>query len=153
MFAQVLFLIAMVFIGGFIEFWARRFEIQGIGVWLPLGLLVSYVYSPLWGFLFAFAIVVISFALFPYELHGLFIMGACIAATFFATSLFTITKSNFFMMSMIFVVGYNLASNIIWLLSGSNWFRLIKFALLSIAFNLLVLSKLGWVILVWLKGG
>jgi len=150
MFAQVLFLIAMVFIGGFIEFWARRFEMQGISVWMPLGLLVTYAYSPLWGFLFAFSILVISFVLFPYELHGLFIMGACIAATFFASTFLVINQGNFLLMSMIFVVAYNLISNIIWFFSGSNWFRLVKFAALSILFNYLIFSKLGWDILVWL---
>ena len=150
---QILALLGLILIGGFLEFWMRRFEMQGIGIWLSFGLMITYVYGPLWGFLFAFPIVFISFVLFPFELQGLFIMGACMAGLFYAAGFFAITASNFLLMSMLFVIGYNIISNIVWMFMGSNWFRLLKFAMLSILFNYLIFSKIGWDIMMWLKGG
>ncbi|MFH1424832.1 MAG: hypothetical protein ABIG20_04115 [archaeon] len=153
MFYQLLALIGLVMIGGFLEFWMRRFEMQGVGIWLSFGLILTYAFGPLWGFLFAISILIISFVLFPYEIQGLFIMGITLAGTLFAATFFDITAKNFLLNSMMIVIGYNIVSNIIWMFMGSNWFRLVKFAMLSILFNYLIFSKLGWAILMWVKGG
>ena len=93
MLQQILFIIALVIDGGYAGMWLRRFEMSGFELWFPFGLLLSYAYSPLIGFLAAFSMLMITWALFPYGLHHAAITSASFGFIFVIGNLFFPVKS------------------------------------------------------------
>jgi hypothetical protein len=150
MFTQVITLIGIVILGSFISIGARRADLQGIELWLPFGLLISYAYSPLWGFLIAFLMLLISWIVFPYGVQYLALTSAFLIPTFAITNFFPISEASFFSTIMGIVVAYNIISNVSYVLFGANMVRMIKFAVFSVAFNWIIMYYFGWTFIQWL---
>lgn len=149
---QILFLIAAVIGGGYLGMWLRRFEMSGFELWFPLGMIISYAISPLVGFIVAFSMMAITWALFPYGVHNLAITAVSFGAIYFIGKIyFPITDANFFMTAMILSVIFQGVSNIFYFLTGHSWFRIIKFIVLNLLLCAVVFMKFGWQLLQWLK--
>ncbi|HIK00748.1 TPA: hypothetical protein H1016_04365 [archaeon] len=151
-FAQILFLIGITIGGGYLGMWLRRFEMSGFELWFPIGLLVSYAINPLIGFIVAFSILVITWALFPYGLHHLAITAASFGIMFYIAKLyFPVTAETFFMQAMYVAIIFQIASNIFYVLTKYPWIRIFKFIILNLALSYLIFSRFGWQLVQWLK--
>ncbi|HIK01751.1 TPA: hypothetical protein H1008_01420 [archaeon] len=150
MFTQAVTLFGLIILGAFISIGARRADLQGIELWLPFGLLVSYAYSPLWGFLIAFLMLLISWIIFPYGLQYLALTSVFLIPAFAITKFFPVTEASFFTVAMGIVIAYNIISNAAYIVVGANIVRVIKFAAFSIAFNWTVMYYFGWTFIQWL---
>ena len=148
---QIVFLVALIFGGGYLGYWFRRFEMSGFELWFPMGLIISYAYGPLTGFAIAFSIMFITWMLFPYGLHHLAISAASFGVMFFvAVHFFPVTAENFLINGMIVALIFQGISNIFYFLTGYPWVRIIKFIITNLFFCFLIFSKFGWVLVQWL---
>jgi len=120
---QILILLGIVAGGSFLSFWARRFDMSGFEIWLPFSILIAYAVSPLAGLLVAISILAISWALFPYQLHYIVIMIACLAATLYSIGFFPLAKATFLQTALLLTAIYNIISNIIMFFTGGNLFQ------------------------------
>jgi hypothetical protein len=134
--------------GALLSFWARRSGIHGLEIWLPIAIILSYSISPVVGLLVALLMLIGSLILFPFALHYLLIMIACLAGLCFSTLMFPVTATNFVITALWLTIAYNVASNLIMFFIGHNVVHLIKFAIVSIFFSWLIYAKVGW----WLIG-
>tara|TARA_Y100000310_G_C20685763_1_gene818845 strand:+ start:2132 stop:2599 length:468 start_codon:yes stop_codon:yes gene_type:complete len=143
-FLAILVLIVVTVLGALMSFWARRSGIHGLEIWLPLAIILSYAISPLVGLIVVILILVGSFFLFPYPLHYLVIMIACVAGLCFSTLMFPVTAVSFVKTALYMTIVYNVVSNLIMFIIGHNVVHLFKFALMSTFFSWFIYLKLGW---------
>ncbi len=140
----ILLLGGLTLAGSFMSYWARKYGIQGLEIWLPIAIILSYAISPLVGLIVASLMIIISFFMFPYQLHYIVIMIACLAGLTFSTLMFPITSATFIKTAMTFTIIYNLASNLIMFMTGGDAQGIIKFALISTFFSWFLYIKAGW---------
>ncbi|HIK02420.1 TPA: hypothetical protein H1012_01065 [archaeon] len=148
---QILFFIALIAGGGFFGYFARRFDMGGVELWLPFGIIIAYAVNPLIGFVIAVATMLVSFGFFPYSLHYLVIMAGSLAVAIFATILMPVTAANFIWNAFILAMVYNIISNSIFLFLGYPIFRALQFIMLSLFLNWVIFWKIGWQLVEWLK--
>ncbi len=144
MLPQILAMVGLVAAGSFLSYWMRRVDMSGFELWLPFGLLIAVAISPLAGFLFAMAIIVASWFLFPFHPQWVAIMGACLAVTFYGTNFFTFTSLNFTTQAMMLIVFYNIVSNMASVFVGIDPLRAVKFFALSTWLSWLIYGGYGW---------
>jgi hypothetical protein len=153
MITQQLFLIGMILIGGYVGMWFRRFEMSGLEMYLTFGLLTAYAISPFWGVVVGSSMMMISLVLYPRGLERFWIPIVVMAATFYlGVRFFPINQHNFVFNSIVLVLAYNIGSNLLYIVTGYDWFRAFRFIMLSFFLNFLVLSRFGWDLVLWLGG-
>lgn len=153
MLLQLLFIFALIPACAFLSYWARRANLQGFELWLPLSIVFSFGISPWVGFVFAMTVVFISWAAFPYELQGLAIMALCLLPTLLASSLFSVSEANFVQSALLLTLAYNIVSNAAYLVMMGNWFNALKFFAFSMWVSWLLYSNFGWQLVTWLSSG
>jgi len=146
-FLVTIILAVIAVIGTLLSFMARRYDIQGLEIWLPLAVILSYGISPLAGLIVAALIIIASFIMFPYQLHYVVIMIACVAGLTFSTVLFPVTEANFVTTAIWLTIAYNVLSNLIMAFTGGNIANLFKFAILSIFISWFIYLKAGWYVI------
>ena len=144
MFLQLFFLTALIPACIFLSYWSRRANLQGFELWLPFSIILSFAISPLAGFVFAVLVLVGSWLVFPFEFQYMAIMSGCLFATLFSASFFTVTQANFIQVAMLLTLGYNIVSNVLFLVLLCNWFNVLKFFVFSMWLSWLVYSNFGW---------
>jgi len=140
----ILLLTAVTGVGSVTSFWARKYNIQGLEIWLPLAIILSYGMSPLAGLVVASLIIIISWAMFPYPLQYVLVMIVFLAALCFSTIMVPVTAVSFVKTALILVIVYNVLSNFILAFTGGNIANITKFALLSTVFSWFIFLKIGW---------
>jgi hypothetical protein len=141
---QILILLGIVAGGSFLSFWARRFDMSGFEIWLPISILLAYAVSPMAGVIVAVSILIISWALFPYQLHYIVIMAACLGGTLYTVRFFPLAEATFLQTALLLTFIYNAVSNFIMFFTGGNVFSIVKFFMLSMLMSWLIYSKIGW---------
>ncbi len=151
-FQQILFLIAVTAGGGYLGMWLRRFEMSGFELWFPLGLITGYAINPVAGFIVAFAMITITWALHPYGLHHLAISVASFGAMFFIAKIyFPATAETFFLQAMYVAVIFQGVSNAAYIITKYPWIRIARFVMFNLLLCWLLFSKVGWQLLLWLQ--
>jgi len=136
--------------GATLSFWTRRMDLQGVEVWLPLALILSYGMSPLAGFIVAALIIVISWFMWPYQLQYVFWMVVCLAVLVFVTKFFPVSQASFIKTALTLTIGYNVVSNVLMLITGGNPLNIIKFAVISTLLSWAIYARVGWQLVTWL---
>jgi len=150
-FQQILFLIGITLGGGYLGMWLRRFEMSGFELWFPVGLIVSYAINPLAGFLVAFSMLTITWALFPYGLHHLAITAASFGAMFFIAKIYFLAGAeNFLWQAMTVAIIFQIVSNAFYILTKYPLFRIAKFVIINLLLCWLIFSRFGWQLVQWL---
>ena len=151
-FAQILFLVGITIAAGYAGIWFRRAELSGLELWLPIGLIISYAINPLVGFAVAFSIMIITWTLQPYGLHHLAISAAFMGGAFyFAPILFPVAEKTFLLNSMLVAVIFQAVANGFYIVTGYPLIRIARFVAVNLLFCLIIFSKIGWQLLLWLK--
>ncbi len=149
---QILFLIGVVVGGGYVGMWLRRYDISGLELWFPIGLIVSYATSPLMGFIVGFSILGITWALHPYGIHHMAISAASFGIVFYiATIFFPVNAQNFLYQSMIVAIIFQIASNALYIITRYPLTRIIRFVIVNLFLCWLIFSKFGFGLIQWLK--
>ena|GEM_PF-1872640 len=152
MITQQLFIVAMVMIGGYLGMRFRKMDISGLEFYLAFGILATYAYSPFWGAVVGSAMMLVALVLYPRGIERFWIPVVCMAATFYLGARYLpMTQGTFVMNSMILVIGYNVISNLAYMLTGYDWFRAFRFIVISSFLNFIILSRIGWDLLQWLS--
>lgn len=150
-FQEILFLIGITLGAGYLGMWFRRFEMSGLELWFPIGLLVSYAINPLAGFAVAFLILTMTWALHPYGLHHLAITAASFAGSFYlAPILFPATAENFLWQAMIVAGIFQVVSNAFYIATKYPLIRIARFVIINLLLCWLIFSKVGWQLVQWL---
>ena len=151
-FQEILFLIGITLSAGYFGMWFRRYEMSGLEMWFPIGLLVSYAINPVAGFIVAFTILTMTWFLYPYGLHHLAITAASFAGSFYlAAVLCPVTAETFLWQAMIVAGIFQLVSNIFYIATKYPLIRIFRFIIINILLCWLIFSKVGWPLLLWLK--
>jgi len=140
----ILLLAGFTAVGSVLSFWARKYNIQGLEIWLSLAIILSYGKSPVAGLAIASLIIILSWAMFPYPLQYVLVMIVCLAALCFSTIIIPVTAVSFVKTALILVIVYNVFSNVILAFTGGNVANITKFALLSTVFSWFIFLKIGW---------
>ena len=149
---QILFLIAAVAGSGYFGMWARRYDISGVEMWFPLGLLVSYAINPFAGLVVGAAIITITWALHPYGLHHLAISTASFGGTFYlAAYFFPIAQQNFLFQTMLVAAIFQIISNAFYILTKYPLSRIARFVIVNLFLCWLIFSRIGFILVQWLK--
>lgn len=145
LFLKILLLLGLAGGGGFLSFLARKYGVQGLELWLPLAIIISYGISPVIGLIVSAVMVIVSFGLFPYQLNQIGVILVCLAITSFMTLIFPVTSAAAFISyAMYLTIGYNIVSNLTMLFTGTNPLNLVKFAVISLFFSWFIYIKAGW---------
>lgn len=144
-------LAGIIALGGAMSFWLRRFHMQGFEIWLSMCIIVSYAVSPFVGYITAMLIISISFMLFPFDFKNIFVMGTCLAGIAYSTLFFPVTIETFAWTGMKLVFSYIAVSTILTTLIGYPLVRNARFIVLSLVFNYLLFTQMGWTIFTFLQ--
>ena len=149
---QILFLAGIILAAGYAGMWFRRAELSGLELWFPLGLIISYAINPLAGFAVAFSIMILTWLLQPYGLHNLAISAAFMAGAFFIVPIiFPAVKETFLLNAMLAAVIFQAVANGFYIVTGYPLIRIARFVAVNLFLCWIVLSKIGWQLVVWLK--
>lgn len=148
---QILVLLGIIVGGTGLSYWARRFDMSGFEIWLPFSIIIAYAISPSVGIMVAIITIIASWALFPYQLHYIVIMAACLILTLYAIPFFPLANATFLQTTLLLTAIYNVISNVIMFFTGGNLFSIVKFFMLSMLMSWLIYSKIGWELFLFLN--
>ena len=137
-------ILVLIVIGIPLSYWVRIIQLHGFELWLPFGIVIAIAISPLAGFLFALAIIIGAWLLFPFDLNTLALELLVLASTMFLTALLPITPATLVFYSVLVAVSFNVASNILFVFLGFDPLKAMKFAAFSIWLTWLITTKGGW---------
>ncbi len=151
-FIQILFLIAITAIAGAAGGFFRLFDLSGLELWFPLGLIISYAINPLAGIAVAISMMLISWLLLPYAAHLLAISAATgIGVFLFAVKFLPVTEINFGQQAIIAVAVFQIVANGFYILTGHPLIRIARFVVVNMLLSWILFYKVGWKLVLWLR--
>lgn len=128
-----LIILILVVVGIVVTHFARIIGLQGLELWLPLGLIVTYAIGPLAGIATALAILVPSFIIRRFSIRHLLFIIVSMAATFYLVTVLALGAASFGLAFVSLTLLYNLISGTMYKLDNAPLLKNVKFGVLSIS--------------------
>lgn len=137
-------IIVLVIIAIPLSYWVRIIQLHGFELWLPFGIVLGISISPLAGFLFALTVIVGAWLVFPFSLTTVVQELSALAVIMALIQFLPIAPATFVFYSVLLAVLYNMITDILFIFTGFDPLKGMKFAAFSIWLTWLITSKWGW---------